>query len=80
MRNEQRWGHSVWTWRLLALAVAASVAFGLLSLTVSGRIFSVMLLIFEAGVGASLFMGWARSERERFELEAAIDLDEDRLR
>jgi hypothetical protein len=79
MRSEQRWGHSVWTWRVLALSAAASVALLLLSLTVSGRVFSVMLLVFEAGVAASLFLGWARSERERFELEAAFELEADPL-
>ena len=60
----------MWVWRALAVSAAASIALAALSLTVQGRIFSVMLLIFEAGVALSLFVGWARTEREWFELES----------
>lgn len=73
MSGERRWGHSVWVWWALALSAAASVALFLLSLTESGRIFSVMLLVFEAGVALTLYLGWARSERARFDAELRGD-------
>lgn len=73
MSSERLWGQRMWIWWALAVSAAASVALLLLSLTVSGRIFSVMLLISEAFIALSLFMGWARSERMRFEVELATD-------
>jgi len=45
------------------------IVFLLFSLTVSGRAFAVMVLIAEAFTAFMLFMGWARTERARFEAE-----------
>lgn len=69
MAIERRWGHPLWVWWALALSTVPAVALLLFSLTVSGHAFAVMLLIAEAFIAASLFMGWARSERTRFDAE-----------
>ena len=75
MSSERRWGHSVWVWRALVAAAVAAVCLLLFSLTEQGRIFSVMLLIADAFIAVSLFMGWARMERFRLELDLGDDED-----
>lgn len=69
MASERRWGHSVWVWRLLAVGAVLALALLLFSLTEQGRIFSVMLLLWEGGTALALFLSWARSERQRLEAE-----------
>jgi hypothetical protein len=69
MSSERRWGQPAWVWRAFAVSTIPPIVFLLFSLTVSGRIFAVMVLIAEAFTALVLFMGWARSERARFEAE-----------
>jgi hypothetical protein len=73
MASARRWGHSVWAWRLLAVGAILAVLLLLFSVTVQGRIFSVMLLVWEAGTALALFLGWARSERHRLDAEGVGD-------
>lgn len=75
MVSERRWGHSVWVWRALLVTAFLAVLLLLFSLTEDGRIFSVMLLITDAFIAVSLFMGWARTERFRLELDLGDDED-----
>lgn len=69
MAIERRWGYPLWVWWALALSTVPAIALLLFSLTVSGHAFAVMLLIAEAFTAMSLFLGWARTERARFESE-----------
>lgn len=69
MAIERRWGQPIWVWWALALSTIPAIALLLFSLTVSGHAFAVMLLIAEAFTAVSLFMGWARTERTRYETE-----------
>jgi hypothetical protein len=69
MSSERRWGQPLWVWRAFVISAVPPIVFLLFSLTDSGRIFAVMVLIAEAFTAVVLFMGWARSERLRFETE-----------
>lgn len=69
MVSEQRWGRPLWVWWALAVSTVPAVVLLLFSLTVSARIFAVMLLIAEAFIALYLFLGWAWAERSRFEAE-----------
>jgi hypothetical protein len=69
MSSERRWGQPLWVWRALAVSTFPPVLLLLFSLTTSARIFAVMVLMAEAFTALMLFMGWARSERTRFEAE-----------
>lgn len=75
MSSERRWGHSVWVWRALLVWAVLAICLLLFSLTESGRIFSVMLLIADAFIAVTLFVGWARTERFRLELDLGDDDD-----
>lgn len=67
--TERRWGQPPWVWTALVVSTVPAVALLLFSLTESGRIFAVMLLVFEASVALSFFLRWAQSERIRIERE-----------
>ena len=69
MVSEQRWGRPLWVWWALAVSTVPAVVLLLFSLTVQARIFAVMLLIAEAFIALYLFLGWAWTERSRFEAE-----------
>lgn len=69
MASELRWGRPPWVWRALAVSTLPGVLLLLFSLTVSARVFGVMLLVAEAFTALVLFLGWAREERARFEAE-----------
>jgi len=62
MRGERLWGCPIWVWYLQGAVLTAAVLLLIGSLTVSGRVFAVMLMIAQTFVAMRLYVAWIRSQ------------------
>lgn len=73
MADERIWGRSIWVWRAQAALVLACLFLLVLSQTVSGRVFMVMVIVSQFFLAWSAYISWTRAER----LRASDDTDWD---
>ena len=62
MRGERLWGCPIWVWYLQAAIFSAAILLLIGSLTVSERVFAVMLMIAQTFVAMRLYVAWIRTQ------------------
>lgn len=73
MRRELVWGRSIWVWRAHALVATACLVLAVLSETLSGRAFPIMVIVAQAFLIA---YGWFK-RREARQIRDQWGIDDD---